>query len=83
MEKMCQTTSRMEVEKGPVHKCCVCDQFWYRNSVVMLQSRRLPDWPAVHACVSDIKKSEGKKWICNTCFSLLKKKENYPKFCCK
>ena len=34
-----------EVEKGPVHKCCVCDQLWYRHSVVIMQSSSLPDCP--------------------------------------
>ena len=64
-----------EVEKGPVHKCCICDQLWYRHSVVILQSSSLPDCPALDACVSDIKQSEGKKLICNTCLSHLKKKK--------
>ena len=67
-----------EVEKGPVHKCCICDQLWYRHSVVILQSSSLPECPAFDACVSDIKQSEGKKLICNTCLSHLKKKKIPP-----
>ena len=67
-----------EVEKGPVHKCCICDQLWYRHSVVILQSSSLPDCPALDACVSDIKQSDGKKLICNTCLSHLKKKKIPP-----
>ena len=58
-----------EVEKGTVHKCCVCEQLWYRHSVVILQSSSLPDCPALHECVSDIQQNERKNLICNTCFS--------------
>ena len=67
-----------EVEKGPVHKCCVCDQLWYRHSVFAVQSSRLPDCPALHMCVPDIKNCERKKLICSTCFSHLKKKKIPP-----
>ena len=35
-----------EVEKGPVHKCCVCDQLWYRHSVIIVRNSSLPDCPA-------------------------------------
>ena len=67
-----------EVEKGPVHKCCICDQLWYRHSVGILHSSTLPDCPALDACMSDIKQSERKKLICNTCLSHLKKKKIPP-----
>ena len=67
-----------EVKKGPVHKRCVCEQLWYRHSVVIMQSSSPPDCPALHACVSDIKQSERDKLICKTCVSHLKKKKIPP-----
>ena len=39
------------VGKGPVHKCCVHDQLWYRHSVVIVQRNSLPDRDAVDMCV--------------------------------
>ena len=67
-----------EVEKGPVHKCCVCDQLWYRHSVINVRNSSLPDCPALHACMSDMKQSERDKLICKTCISHLKKKKIPP-----
>ena len=67
-----------EVAKGPVHKCCVCEQLWYRHSVTILKSKSLPDCHAVDMCVSDLQQSEGNKLICNTCLSHLKKKKIPP-----
>ena len=67
-----------EVEKGPVHKCCVCDQLWYWHSVVITRSSILPDCLALHACVSDMKQSEREKLICKTCVGHLKKKKIPP-----
>ena len=67
-----------EVAKGPVHKCCVCEQLWYRHSVTILKSKSLPDCHAVDMCVSDMQQSEGNKFICNTCLSHLKKKKIPP-----
>ena len=67
-----------EVGKGPVHKCCVCDQLWYRHSVVILQRNSLPDCHAVDICVPDKDRSGVKKLICNTCLSHLKKKKIPP-----
>ena len=67
-----------EVAKGPVHKCCVCEQLWYRHSVTILKSKGLPDCHAVDMCVSDMQQSEGNTFICNTCLSHLKKKKIPP-----
>ena len=68
-----------EVEKGPVHKCCICDQLWYRHSVIIVRNSSLPDCPALHACMSDMKQSERDKLICKTCISHLKKKKIPPR----
>ena len=54
-----------EVAKGPVHKCCVCEQLWYRHSVTKLKSKGLPDCHAVDMCVSDMPRSGENKLICN------------------
>ena len=67
-----------EVGKGPVHKCCVCDQLWYRHSVVVLNSNSLPDCHAVDICVPGLQRSRGNELICNTCLSHLKKKTVPP-----
>ena len=67
-----------EVAKGPVHKCCVCDQLWYRHSVVLIQRNNLSDCNAVDLCVPDIRQSKGNELICNTCLSHLKKKKIPP-----
>ena len=67
-----------EVGKGPVHKCCVCDQLWYRHSVVIVQKNSLPDCNAVDVCLPDLRRSEGNHLICNTCLSHLKKKKIPP-----
>ena len=67
-----------EVAKGPVHKCCVCDQLWYRHIVVLIQRNNLPDCNAVDLCVPDIRQSKGNELICNTCLSHLKKKKIPP-----
>ena len=67
-----------EVAKGPVHKCCVCDQLWYRHSVVRIQNNSLPDCNAVDVCVPDMRQSEGNNLMCNTCLSHLKKKNIPP-----
>ena len=67
-----------EVGKGPVHKCCVCDQLWYRHNVVIVQKNSLPDCNAVDVCLPDLRRSEGNQLICNTCLSHLKKKKIPP-----
>ena len=67
-----------EVGKGPVHKCCVCDQLWYRHSVVIVQKNSLPDCNAVDVCLGDKRRNEGNQLICKTCLSHLKKKKIPP-----
>ena len=67
-----------EVGKGPVHKCCICDQLWYRHGVVILQKNSLPDCNAVDVCLPDIRRSEGNQLICKTCLSHLRKKKIPP-----
>ena len=67
-----------EVGKGPVHKCCICDQLWYRHSVAIFQRKSLPDCSAVDMCVHDVRQGRGKKLICNTCLSHLRKKKIPP-----
>ena len=67
-----------EVAKGPVHKCCVCEQLWYRHSVAILKNKNLPNCHAVDMCVSDMQRSGENTLICNTCFSHLKKKKIPP-----
>ena len=67
-----------EVMKGPVHKCCVCDQLWYRHSVVTVQRNSLSDCFAVDVWVPDISQSEVNEMICNTCLSHLKKEKIRP-----
>ena len=61
-----------------MHKCCVCEQLWYRHSVAILKNKNLPDCHAVDMCVSDMQRSGENKLICNTCFSHLKKKKMPP-----
>ena len=64
-----------EVEQGPVYVCCVCNQLWYRYSVVETRTDRLPDCEAVYICVPH----DGERgWLCNTCSSQLKKKKILP-----
>ena len=67
-----------EVGKGPVHKCCVCDQLWYRHGVVIVQKNSLPDCNAVDVCLPDIRRSEGNQLICKTCLSHLRKRKIPP-----
>ena len=67
-----------DVAKGPVHKCCVCEQLWYRHSVAILKNKNLPNCHAVDMCVSDMLRSGENTLICNTCFSHLKKKKIPP-----
>ena len=67
-----------EVGKGPVLKCCVCDQLWYRHSVVVVQRNSVPDCHAAEVCLPDIRQCEGNELICNTCLSHLKEKKFPP-----
>ena len=61
-----------EISVGPLYVCSVCEQTWFKHSVIRVTDSLRASDESENKCLTGYKSVDNVEWICRTCYVYLK-----------